>query len=276
MSTLHKLTSPPQLLENPNLSGMGKSDVGIEVNGAGHIIRDVTASGGYQGILFDGATEDCIVDGYKHTAIGPAGYGLYFSSGNKSKPNARHIVRDVSISIEKGESGAHCVRVYATEELHAVDWKLRHYGTFPGHPLNFRQGAKCTFENLKTWGRCLQFGPDKKASELSYRVTEINLIGGEINLNDGWLSATDEATLKHTSPLVFWSGVTKIRAYGTKIIEHNPRKAILRCEASYGTRPEASDIILYECPLIGGSKIIDGGNVDGIKLVDCTWNGHRA
>lgn len=47
------------------------------------------------------------------------------------------------------------------------------------------------------------------------------------------------------------------------------KKAILRCEASWKTRPAATNITLNTCEMSGGSKLVDGGNPSGVTLINC-------
>lgn len=260
------LKTPTEHLSNLALA-LNAGDVGINVEGKNHSIRNCRLTGGQHGVRLFGGTENILVENLVH-ADPNAGHGLYISAGDSKLPNRGAKIINPQITINKGRNGAHPVRIYAAEELLWVGGTLTHYGSFPGAAITFRQMKDSWLYSGVTLGRPVGTGADKKTEEEGYLVTNNTWVGWTFDMNDP-AHIPDSPSI---APFVFGSGVSDNTFIECKFIQRHPKKAVIRVEAAWRTRPAAQNNTLLRCKLYGGSKVADGGNLPGVTYSSSTWN----
>lgn len=268
------LGSKPTTVENTALT-CGWNPNGINVSGAGHVIRNFSVTGSRCGLQFSAAS-NVLVDGY--TAVNPHDYGLYFTQSGSLNPSTGCTLKNLHVEVGNlvGLDGKpvldsaghtlgtmHATRFYGANDLTIEDSFLSNTATYNGSPLNCRRLNGFHFLRISVGTQAKPshapgFGPDSAPGEVTYEVCN---------------GLVENCVWWEDLPLYIYSGAHDITFRGCTI-HYTGSHEIISLKGAYTangiTRPAPYNIRFEDCTFTGGSQLYSG---TGATFTNCTYNG---
>ncbi|HEX8524588.1 MAG TPA: hypothetical protein VF669_20195 [Tepidisphaeraceae bacterium] len=270
--TIFRLGGKPVTLEGITLNNLPET-FGVEVSGAGHVLRNITGIGQYTTLMIRGA-KNVIVDGFaspgnNQQKIDP----IYLDSGNDG-------VQLLNLEIALAQTGQHCIRI-DTRDANQVSKNVTigspdamkkrslivNTGTYGGSPLNVRAGNVVRIVRVDTEGHAPGFGPlTEYVTDATGKKTPDPLFSA-MHL-DGL--SVEDCTF-HTDQVVqFQAGVRGFKFTDTTI--RTTAGEVLAIQNKWGQREPATGEF-NGCKFYGPGALLSATSAAaGVRFNSCTYN----
>ncbi len=284
------LSKPPQTVHNQTVHpAIGQT--AYEIVGPGHHLDHIAVIGGLYGLKLSGGADDIVIDTFKASGITGSGYPGYTGKNLQGVWNKRPNWKNMQFIVEPFGHAMHALRAYCLEQFYFENVVCMNFGPYHGaamllkairegiDPKNPKNILPSIVQGGREYGRPGSVGPNATDADPNYTCTNIIFRDRIFDMNGDWRDAgfTQEGTedmptnflsqWSEASPYLISPGCVNILYQRCTFIQHNMKKAVIRCNKSDGIHADVKNVVMDTCQLQGGNKKIDGTNPGGVKFI---------